>query len=176
MEPTDAMAKQYLQAFVRELATPTAICVMAVRLYTPLVSSVTVRVYSEDREPDITLNHFLQRIIVTFQHLSPSVILITVLLVSRLISKHSHLQINNTNCLRMILVAIVTAAKLNEDMTYTNNDYAKASEYLPLVELNRLERQFLSYVEFDTLVTAPQLAIFLENQMRVTTFSDRAEY
>jgi hypothetical protein len=160
------IAQQFVSSFLSELGSPIHMCAMLMRLYSPFISPLEAHLCGSDSsEPLITLKQFLLRILTSFHELSPSVSIIAVLLVARLLSKNSQLHVTNLNQFRLIFVAIIIAAKINEDQTYSNADYASISGYLPLDELNGLERQFLFFIDFDLHVTTTQLACFILKEL-----------
>lgn len=65
----------------------------------------------------------------------------------------SKIHITSSNIHKLLVTSIMVASKFNDDNYYSNSSYAKAG-LVPLEELNLLECEFISAIEYDLYVTS----------------------
>mmetsp|Transcript_10763 Transcript_10763/g.9694 ORF Transcript_10763/g.9694 Transcript_10763/m.9694 type:complete len:368 (-) Transcript_10763:389-1492(-) len=110
--------------------------------------------------PDVSLEQYLQRI-KKYANCSISCFVIALIYIDRLIAKQG-LAISRLNVHRLLITSVMIAIKFHEDDYYKNTFYAKLGglSLEPVIggggsEINILERELLSYLEFHCMVDTP---------------------
>ena len=91
-------------------------------------------------------------------------IIIAACLIDRLLER-TGLRLSLYNMHRVVLAALVVTDKSLSDTPFSNTAYASVGG-VTLQELNRLERAFLSHIEFDVHVTTATYRTYLRNCVR----------
>ncbi|CAD8052205.1 unnamed protein product [Paramecium primaurelia] len=112
--------------------------------------------------PAISIYNYLQRIN-KYTHCSEQCFVIALIYLDRLQEKHANLVLNSHCIHRFLLLAIVTAIKFQDDDYYKNEYYAKIGG-INLKEINKLEQEFLEYMNYDLFIDEQQYQIY-ENRL-----------
>jgi len=100
------------------------------------------------------INHFLTYIF-QVQHLPAEVAIICIAYVERLMAFTS-ISLNKNNWRRIVLSALLIAAKVWEDQNRWNVDFSQMFNNFSVHELNRLERHMLEKLQYNVTVKASQ--------------------
>ncbi|ORX82202.1 hypothetical protein K493DRAFT_190577, partial [Basidiobolus meristosporus CBS 931.73] len=68
---------------------------------------------------------------------------------------------NRTSEYRIFTVALILASKFLDDSTYTNKTWAEVTR-IPVRELNSMELEFLSFLDFDLFVSEKEFIHWLQ--------------
>ncbi|KAJ3140735.1 hypothetical protein HDU90_008039 [Geranomyces variabilis] len=99
-----------------------------------------------------------------------SVLLLSLLLVSRLKKRHPDLRGAEGSECRLLVCALVVAMKVLLDNTYTNKTWEKVCG-IPVKELNIMEMEFLAQLDFDTHVSEGEYFCWLQHiELAVQSF------
>jgi len=100
--------------------------------------------------PSIGIQEYLQRIVQYVQCSSQSVVF-ALIYIDRLIDNHSFV-VTGLNAHRLLLSAILVAAKSFDDEYYSNGFFSQVGG-IPAAEINKLELEILFLLQFSTHVT-----------------------
>jgi hypothetical protein len=119
--------------------------------------------------PAINIEDYLVRIR-TYCRFSDSCFLIAFLYLNRI-----KIPINNFNVHRLVITSIVIACKFHEDCDdlELNTHYAKVGG-ITLKNLNTLEIEFLSYLDFNLCFSIEEIQM-IEKQLNYNLFKDKVE-
>eukprot|EP00960_Hanusia_phi_P061969 765000-Hanusia_phi.AAC.1 len=96
----------------------------------------------------ITISQYIKRIL-EYGGCSPCCVFVALIFLQRLKTRlGAHVYLTSTNFQRLVLVAMMTAAKFLNDFYYSNSSWAEIGT-LKLKELNKLELEFLFLMKFD---------------------------
>ena len=109
----------------------------------------TSQIFMGKKIPSITILQFLERII-KYSNMEDSTLIIILIFLDRY-CEINQLRLNYMNIHRLILASALLAIKYNEDDFYSNEFYAKVGG-INTPELNLLEREFLSGIEYTLFV------------------------
>ncbi|KAJ3155253.1 hypothetical protein HDU86_004343 [Geranomyces michiganensis] len=99
-----------------------------------------------------------------------SVLLLSLLLVSRLKKRHPDLRGAEGSECRLLVCALIVAMKVLLDNTYTNKTWEKVCG-IPVKELNIMEMEFLAQLDFDTHVSEGEYFAWLQHiELAVQSF------
>lgn len=119
--------------------------------------------------PLISIEDYLKRI-VKYSLIESTSLTAAVIYINNLCEKKSYVLTNN-NIYRLILTAIVISIKFNDDITYKNSYYCKIGG-VSLREINALEYQLLSYLEFNLLIASDYFETYQQSLIHYTTNLD----
>jgi len=102
------------------------------------------------RAPSMSLKLYLQRI-KNFFDCSDECFILALVFISRVTKKVPSMTICDVSVHRMTFFAMMMAAKIHDDLSYSNGYYAKVGG-LPLKEVNILELEFLKMLDYKTFV------------------------
>ncbi|CAD8140805.1 unnamed protein product [Paramecium octaurelia] len=108
--------------------------------------------------PAISIYNYLQRIN-KYTHCSEQCFVIALIYLDRLQEKHSYLVLNSHCIHRFLLLALVTAIKFQDDDYYKNEYYAKVGG-INLKEINKLEQEFLEYMNYELFIDEQQYLVY----------------
>jgi len=109
--------------------------------------------------PQITVPTYIQRIM-KYAPCQTDVLILVLIYLTRF-----KIQINAWNVHRILVTAYMVACKYSSDTFFTNLHYAKVGG-LPTSELNKLEMEFLSALDFNLGVTPAELHAAYESLIR----------
>lgn len=113
------------------------------------VNNFTVTKFHASRPPSISVQDYLQRIN-RYSSCSQEVLILALIYIDNLI-KESSICLNNLNVHRILITAVMLAAKFFDDQYYNNAYYAKVGG-VPREEMNALEIEFLFAIRFSLRV------------------------
>lgn len=108
-----------------------------------------IKPFLAKKVPQISIKDYLERL-VKFSKMSDSTIVLILIYIDR-ICDINNFQLNYFNIHKLILAAMVVAIKYNEDDYYSTSFYAKVGG-ISLNEMNNLEYEFLSLIDFTLFV------------------------
>lgn len=85
-------------------------------------ADMTDSIFDVKKPPKVGLDDYLNRIII-HSEMEESTLIIGIILIDRL-TKEANLKISQHNIHRVLMAALVVALKLNEDIIYTDKEYA----------------------------------------------------
>eukprot|EP00292_Cryptomonas_paramecium_P015861 CAMPEP_0113696040 /NCGR_PEP_ID=MMETSP0038_2-20120614/21251_1 /TAXON_ID=2898 /ORGANISM="Cryptomonas paramecium" /LENGTH=207 /DNA_ID=CAMNT_0000618683 /DNA_START=35 /DNA_END=654 /DNA_ORIENTATION=+ /assembly_acc=CAM_ASM_000170 len=106
-------------------------------------------------------SEYVERIF-NYSEVSESCILVAILYLERLKKKVVDLHITSTSIQRLLLVAVMIAAKFLEDRPTCNSWWALIGS-ISVAEINALERDFLFHVDFDLAVRSEDYSTFVDS-------------
>lgn len=126
----------------------------------PPKRGLTATLYDARTPPGITLTEYLGRW-VTYAHSDASIIVFATCYMDRMMAFRK-IKLTPHNVHRILLSALIIAAKLRDDTPYANQHYAEVGG-VSHGEINRLECAFLSDLQWDLCVTKDQYQATLES-------------
>lgn len=102
------------------------------------------------RAPSMSLKLYLQRI-KNFFDCSDECFILALVFISRVTKKAPQMTVCDVSVHRITFFAMMMAAKIHDDLSYSNGYYAKVGG-LPLKEVNILELEFLKMLDYRTFV------------------------
>lgn len=96
--------------------------------------------------PSMSMEDYLNRI-VKYSELQDSTLIISTLYIIKACDRNNYI-LNFNNIHRILLTSVIVAIKYNEDDFYKNTQYSKIGG-IPLNELNKLEYEFCSLLDFN---------------------------
>merc|ERR1719453_2645223 len=103
------------------------------------------------RPPQLTIHEYLTRISKYFQ-CSHECFVLCLVYIDRIVKLHPEFSICNLNIHRLLITSVMLATKFFDDVYYSNAYYAKVGG-IRIKEVNVLEAQFLSLIEWRLHVT-----------------------
>eukprot|EP00899_Mesostigma_viride_P002226 jgi/Mesvir1/12003/Mv00307-RA.1 len=119
------------------------------------------------RAPDISIRAYLERI-EKYADCSPQSFVVAYVYIVRLCTMYPDFAITSTNVHRLLITAIMIAAKFLDDIYFNNSYYAKVGG-ISCAELNLLERNFLRCVDFDLNVTEQEFTWYLRHLEKIAS-------
>mmetsp|Transcript_29641 Transcript_29641/g.72079 ORF Transcript_29641/g.72079 Transcript_29641/m.72079 type:complete len:248 (-) Transcript_29641:73-816(-) len=100
------------------------------------------------RKPGIPIEFYVRRLINNC-YCSRSVFIVALMYLDRLAKFDGRLKLSEYNLHRMLITAILLAAKFIDDTHYSNAHFARVGGVPSIPELNKLELAMLSFLSFD---------------------------
>ena len=116
---------------------------------TPVPEKATY--FHTNRTPAISVREYLLRL-ETYMKCSEECYLLALIYIDRIVNREPDIVINSHCIHRLILTGVVIAAKFVDDVYYKNSYYAHVGG-ISIRELNLLEHQFLSFLDFNLYIT-----------------------
>ncbi|KAH8552531.1 cyclin-domain-containing protein [Umbelopsis sp. PMI_123] len=123
--------------------------------------------------PKIPVHAYLSRI-QKFAPFSNEVLITILVYFDRIARRQSSFVISSYNIHRLLITSLTVASKFVSDVFYANARYAKVGG-LPLVELNRLELDFLFLCNFDLYVRVEDLQEYADQLLSRTNERERTD-
>ena len=101
-------------------------------------------------DPTFTISYYVKRI-AKYSGASPANLVVSLLYLKRIVHRRRNLRLTSNTIQRLLLVAIMIAAKYLDDRVCSNTCWAQIGG-LRLAELNALELEFLFAIDFDLSV------------------------
>lgn len=98
-------------------------------------------------KPDICTEEYVRRL-VHYAHCSPSAFVVMLIYLDRAAQSNQRLKITALNLHRLLVTALMLACKFLDDHCFSNMHYAKVGGIPNVKEMNRLEFQFLRFLDF----------------------------
>lgn len=114
-------------------------------------SEPQLTVFHGQRAPPISIQDYLVRI-AKYTKCSPAAFIHALAHLMRLAEKHESLRLTGLNVHRLVLTGVMLSAKFLDDRYFNNAFYAKVGG-VSTIELNRLEMEMLTLLDFRLLVT-----------------------
>lgn len=103
--------------------------------------------------PAIAIEDYLKRI-AKYACCSGTCFTMALIYIDRIIKHNEHFVVNSLNVHRLLITAVMLAAKFYDDAYYNNTYYGKVGG-VPGKEMNALEIEFLFLLNFDLFVSGP---------------------
>ncbi|RCH84704.1 hypothetical protein CU098_001516, partial [Rhizopus stolonifer] len=126
----------------------------------PLTPSNLTRFHSRI-PPNISLSDYLRRI-VKYTSVEKSCLLILLIYIDRVCELHPHFTISSLTVHRFLITAVTISSKALCDSYCTNSHYAKVGG-ISTQEINALELEFLSLIDWHLTSTGPILQQYYAN-------------
>jgi len=120
-------------------------------------------------EPGISLCDYALRLL-TYMHCSPACLIVSIIYIDRLIQLGGNISIHALTIHRLLLAAMVIAAKYWDDEFYKNSYYARVGG-LPIIELNKLEADFCFELNFELAIEPELFAHYFHELVKHPTSS-----
>ncbi|KAG0623242.1 hypothetical protein M758_3G158900 [Ceratodon purpureus] len=121
------------------------------------------------RAPSISIAKYLERIF-KYTSCSPSCFVVGYIFIDRLIHRQPDLLVTTLNVHRLLVTSIMVATKILDDVHFNNAFFARVGG-VSVVELNRLELEFLFRLDFRLTVTTnvfESYCSYLEKEVMTT--------
>lgn len=106
-------------------------------------------VFDLQTSPSISFNNFAKNLLKLWEVENTSVVY-ALILIDRF-CKESGILLTNKNIFTIFIISLLISAKMNEDIIFSDQDFAKLSK-MPLNTLSKLERVFLHKLEYKTFI------------------------
>ncbi len=130
----------------------------------PQLSDNVSYFFSSER-PAITPRDYARRI-QKYASASNEVFICALVLLERLRNKDPRLAINAFNMNRLLITAVMIAAKFSEYGYYSNAYYSRVGGIDSVEELNTLEREMMSLLEYNVNVTPEEMDAYYARHSR----------
>lgn len=117
-------------------------------------------------KPDICTEEYVRRL-VTYTQCSPSAFITMLIYLDRIAQRSECLRITPFNLHRLLVTALMLASKFLDDQCFSTLHYAKVGCIPTAREMNRLEAQFLRFVDFRLSVPVDE---YLSKQHQLHSF------
>ena len=108
------------------------------------------RIFYGSKVPDISISNYVIRIY-KYARCSEACIVVALIYIERLLKKNLEMTLDELSVHRLFLSAIILAIKFYDDEYYNNKFYAKMGG-VACHDLNKLERKFIRYLDYDLTV------------------------
>jgi hypothetical protein len=129
--------------------------------------------YSAFKQP-FSLDFYVRRL-VQYTNCSASAFVVAMVYLDRLQQATPGLRLGHMNCHRLLITAVVLAAKYLDDEVYSNAYYARVGG-LTTQELNRLEAAMLDLLSWNLSVSPATYALFEDSLLNAACASDSDSY
>ena len=119
--------------------------------HTNSASNVIATYFHTSKPPNISIRLYLKRL-EEYMKCSNETFILALIYLDRITAKEQKFIINSSCIHRLFLSSLVVAAKFFEDKYYKNSYYAKVGG-IATTELNILELQFLTFIDFQLFVS-----------------------
>lgn len=133
-------------------------------------------VFHGARAPNISILKYIERIY-KYTNCSPSCFVVGYVYIDRLLHKYPNSLVVSLNVHRLLVTAVMVAAKMLDDVHYNNTFYARVGGVTNL-ELNRLEIELLFLLNFELTVHSRVFESYcqqLEKEMLLNTATLKIE-
>jgi len=117
--------------------------------YLDIIKSQEKMSFSSKKIPNISIKDYLKRI-QTYTELENSTLILSLIYIDR-ICQLGNIVLTSHNIHRILFCAIYLALKYNEDQIYKTDYYAQIAG-ISVKELNLIENEFVSFIEFNFFV------------------------
>lgn len=111
-----------------------------------------VSVFFSVSKPQIATRMYLRRL-VKYARCSEAAFVVVLVYLERLEAADTKLRVTAYNMHRLLITALMLAAKMLDDQCYSNAHYAKVGGIASIKEMNRLEAQMLTLLNYNLNVT-----------------------
>ena len=126
----------------------------------PIINNKNISLFLTDSIQTITINDYLQRL-VKYTQVESSTLIAMLIYIDRLCELNNFI-VNSYNVYKILFSSLIIAIKYNEDEYYDNKFYAKVGG-LTLKEMNNLEINYLSLIDFKLYISEEIFETYFEN-------------
>ena len=126
----------------------------------PIINNKNISLFLTDSIQTITINDYLQRL-VKYTQVESSTLIAMLIYIDRLCELNNFI-INSYNVYKILFSSLIIAIKYNEDEYYDNKFYAKVGG-LTLKEMNNLEINYLSLIDFKLYISEEFFDNYFDN-------------
>ena len=126
----------------------------------PIINNKNISLFLTDSIQTITINDYLQRL-VKYTQVESSTLIAMLIYIDRLCELNNFI-VNSYNVYKILFSSLIMAIKYNEDEFYDNKFYAKVGG-LSLKEMNNLEINYLSLIDFKLYISEEVFDNYFEN-------------
>jgi hypothetical protein len=126
----------------------------------PIINNKNISLFLTDSIQTITINDYLQRL-VKYTQVESSTLIAMLIYIDRLCELNNFI-VNSYNVYKILFSSLIIAIKYNEDEYYDNKFYAKVGG-LTLKEMNNLEINYLSLIDFKLYISEEVFDNYFEN-------------
>lgn len=126
----------------------------------PIINNKNISLFLTDSIQTITINDYLQRL-VKYTQVESSTLIAMLIYIDRLCELNNFI-INSYNVYKILFSSLIIAIKYNEDEYYDNKFYAKVGG-LTLKEMNNLEINYLSLIDFKLYISEEVFDNYFDN-------------
>ena len=126
----------------------------------PIINNKNISPFLTDSLQSITINDYLQRL-VKYTQVESSTLIAMLIYIDRLCELNNFI-VNSYNVYKILFSSLIIAIKYNEDEFYDNKFYAKVGG-LSLKEMNNLEINYLSLIDFKLYISEEVFDNYFEN-------------
>ena len=128
--------------------------------YKSIINNKNISPFLTDSIQSITINDYLHRLVKYTQGES-STLIAMLIYIDRLCELNNFI-VNSYNVYKILFSSLIIAIKFNEDEFYDNKFYAKVGG-LNLIEMNNLEINYLSLIDFKLYISEKVFDTYFEN-------------
>ena len=126
----------------------------------PIINNKNISPFLTDSLQSITINDYLHRL-VKYTQAESSTLIAMLIYIDRLCELNNFI-VNSYNVYKILFSSLIMAIKYNEDEFYDNKFYAKVGG-LSLKEMNNLEINYLSLIDFKLYISEEVFDTYFEN-------------
>ena len=126
----------------------------------PIINNKNISPFLTDSLQSITINDYLHRL-VKYTQAESSTLIAMLIYIDRLCELNNFI-VNSYNVYKILFSSLIIAIKYNEDEFYDNKFYAKVGG-LNLIEMNNLEINYLSLIDFKLYISEKVFDTYFEN-------------
>ena len=120
------------------------------KLYIHITSIIgIIKPFLSKKVPAITIKNYLERLI-KYTKIESTTLVLILIFIDR-VCDINKIRLNYFNIHKLIIASMVVSIKYNEDDYFSNEFYAKVGG-IRMTEMNKLEYEFLSLIEFNLFV------------------------
>ena len=120
------------------------------KLYIHITSIIgIIKPFLSKKVPAITIKNYLERLI-KYTKIESTTLVLILIFIDR-VCDISKIRLNYFNIHKLIIASMLVSIKYNEDDYFSNEFYAKVGG-IRMTEMNKLEYEFLSLIEFNLFV------------------------
>ncbi|XP_057961294.1 cyclin-U1-1-like [Malania oleifera] len=129
-------------------------------------SSRRLRAFHGARAPNISLAKYVERLY-KYCSCSPACLVVGYIYIDRMVHRHPRFLLVSLNVHRLLVTSVMLASKMLDDVHYNNAFYARVGG-VSNAELNRLELELLSMLDYGVMVSSrvfESYCLHLEKEM-----------
>ncbi|CAD8120130.1 unnamed protein product [Paramecium sonneborni] len=131
---------------------------------TDIIESPQETVFHTNKKPSISLAKYLERIQM-YSYCSNECFVLALIYIDRIQKKNQDVIINSFCVHRFLLACIILSIKYNDDDYYKNDYYAKVGG-ITISELNKLEQELLTLLDYELYVSQKEYYYYKDKLMK----------
>ncbi|CAD8189842.1 unnamed protein product [Paramecium octaurelia] len=131
---------------------------------TDIIESPIQTVFHTNKKPQITIYKYIERIKM-YSYCSNECFVLALIYIDKVQERNQDVVINSHCVHRFLLACILLSIKYNDDDYYKNDYYARVGG-VTLQELNQLERELLTLLDYQLFVSQTQYYYYKEKLMK----------